>query len=200
MTRFICNFAARYSIVALKHKIMEKLGAYEIDLKGMAEDTCSYEYVLDDHFFESIEALDIKKGKVDVSLSVRKTAGIYELSFTMEGTVTISCDRCLDDMEQPISSEQVMKVKLGDEFAEEDDMIVVPENEGVIDVAWYMYEYVVLAIPMKHVHAEGECNKAMESKLSQYLCAQADDSDEESTASREIDPRWNELKKIIDNN
>ena len=47
----------------------------------------------------------------------------------------------------------------------------------------------------------------MVSKLSKHLRVKKDDSDEmqdveESTLeeSQEIDPRWNELKKILDNN
>ena len=40
------------------------------------------------------------------------------------------------------------------EYAEEgDNLIVIPEEEGEINVAWFMYEFVALAIPMKHVHA-----------------------------------------------
>jgi hypothetical protein len=60
---------------------------------------------------------------------------------------------------------------------------------------------------MKHVHAPGKCNKDMVSKLSKHLRVKSDDPDEvddvEESAieeSPEIDPRWNELKKILDNN
>ena len=59
---------------------------------------------------------------------------------------------------------------------------------------------------MKHVHAPGKCNKDMVSKLSKHLRVSGDDEEEfegmEDTVdeSREIDPRWNELKKILDNN
>ncbi len=53
-------------------------------------------------------------------------------------------------------------VKFGHEYAEEgDNLIVIPEEEGEINVAWFMYEFVALSIPMKHVHAPGKCNKAL---------------------------------------
>ena len=38
-----------------------------------------------------------------------------------------------------------------------------------INVAWFMYEFVALAIPMKHVHAPSKCNKAMTSKMSKHM-------------------------------
>ena len=59
---------------------------------------------------------------------------------------------------------------------------------------------------MKHVHAPGKCNKDMVNKLSKHLRVSGDDEDEidgmEDTDDKpqEIDPRWNELKKILDNN
>jgi len=60
---------------------------------------------------------------------------------------------------------------------------------------------------MKHVHAPGKCNKDMVSKLSKHLRVSGDDEDDDdfleedsSNEPQTIDPRWNELKKILDNN
>ena len=65
---------------------------------------------------------------------------------------------------------------------------------------------------MKHVHAPGKCNKGMMGYLNKHLRTSADEEDEmddfldeeemtdEPSEAREIDPRWNELKKILDNN
>ena len=99
-------------------------------------------------------------------------------------------------------------VKFGHEYAEEgENLIVIPEEEGEINVAWFMYEFIALSIPMKHVHAPGKCNKAMTSKLSKHLKTNAnEDRDEvfetggddiviEEEVEEQIDPRWNELKK-----
>ena len=45
--------------------------------------------------------------------------------------VWVPCDRCLDDMEQPVSSADKLMVKFGHEYAEEgDNLIVIPEEEG----------------------------------------------------------------------
>ena len=77
-------------------------------------------------------------------------------------------------------------------------------------MAWFLYEFIALAIPMKHVHAPGKCNKAMSSKLNQHLRVLSDEESEEDAweneeeeigeTDRPVDPRWNELKKILDNN
>ena len=173
----------------------------------MKDNTCSCEFVLDNRFFEEIDAPEIRTGKVNVILNVRKTAGIYELSFKIDGVVQVTCDRCLDEMDQPVSSVDVLKVKLGSDYLEDGDMVVIPEEDGMINIAWYMYEFIALDIPMKHVHEKGKCNKAMEGKLNQYLRTLADEEKDggeedldDSIASDNVDPRWSELKKIIDNN
>ena len=145
-------------------------------------------------------------GLMNVVLKVRKTSGIYQLDFHTEGKVIVICDRCLDEMEQPIETDDRLKVKLGADFAEIDDMVVVPEEDGYINVAWFIYEFIALSIPMKHVHAPGKCNKDMVSKLSKHLRVSGDDEEEFEGMEdivdepREIDPRWNELRKILDNN
>ena len=178
----------------------------------MNTDSCHYEFVLDNLFFADIDSPEVQKGRVNVNLSVKKTSRAFELSFQTDGVVWVPCDRCLDDMELSISSTDKLLVKFGAEYAEEgDNLIVIPEAEGDINVAWFMFEFVALAIPTKHVHAPGKCNKAMSSKLSKHLCVSADEMDSESedfvsdddmldNQEKEIDPRWKDLKKILDNN
>ena len=147
----------------------------------MQADSCKYEFVLDNLFFANIDGPEVQKGKVN--------------------------------MEQLVSSTDKLLVKFGHEYAEEgDNLIVIPEEEGEINVAWFMYEFVALAIPMKHVHAPGKCNKAMTSKLSKHMRTTPDDDMAEDTFAPEeevelmneeetqVDPRWDELKKILDNN
>lgn len=172
----------------------------------MLTDTAEYEYQLDNQFFMDLDAPEVQKGQVNVTLKVRKTSGIYQLDFHSEGKVMVVCDRCLDEMEQPIETEDRLKVKLGAGFSEVDDIVVVPEEDGYINVAWFIYEFIALSIPMKHVHAPGKCNKDMVSKLSKHLRVSVDEENEEGLPvesmdePQEIDPRWSELKKILDNN
>ena len=172
----------------------------------MLTDSAQYEFQLDNQFFMDLDAPEVQKGHVNVTLDVRKTSGIYQLDFHLNGIAIVTCDRCLDEMEQPIETDERLKVKLGSDFSEIDDIVVVPEEDGYINVAWFIYEFIALSIPMKHVHAPGKCNKDMVSKLSKHLRVSGDDEEEfegmEDTVdeSREIDPRWNELRKILDNN
>ena len=193
---------------------MGKFEKYRIDLKGMKENHAHYDFLLDNAFFAAIDSPELQKGKVTVQVDVKKTAQAFELSFNSQGTVVVLCDRCLDEMDQEISSTDKIFVKFGAEYADEgDNLIIVPEDEGDINVAWIMYEYIALAIPMKHVHAPGKCNKTMSGKLNKYLRTSADDMDEmepvddsaedesnivsDEENEKPIDPRWSELQKLL---
>jgi len=162
------------------------LETYKIDLKGLKDDVSVCDFDLTDDFFKSLKDSQLEHGALHVSVSIRKMSGFFELQFHTEGTVTVSCDRCLDDMEQPIEADNSLVVKLGDTYREDDDTVTIDEQEGILDVAWFIYEFIMLAIPIKHVHAPGKCNSVMMQKLSE-LSSAVRSGEEEAEA---IDPRW----------
>ena len=172
---------------------MCSLELLKIDLKGIKEDQQVFEYNLGDEFFGALDGSQLEHGALHVSVSIRKMTGFFELQFHTEGVVTVSCDRCLDDMEQPIATDNQLVVKLGDTYSDDDDTVTVDENEGILDLSWFIYEFIVLAIPIKHVHAPGKCNSVMTQKLAE-LSGAVRSSEEEAEAT--IDPRWEALKKL----
>lgn len=188
---------------------MGKFELYKIDLKNLTPGVHEFDYLLENKFFVDIDGDQCQKGKVHVHLTLKRTAMVFELNFHSEGVVVIPCDRCLDDMEQPIETDNRLYVKFGSEYAEEsDEILIIPEDDGTLNIAWFLYEFIALAIPMKHVHAPGKCNKAMSAKLSQHRARSIDDEDDdfEDMNDNEIseqnvptDPRWDALKGLIEN-
>ncbi len=188
---------------------MGRFNTYSVSLIGNVADIREFEYQLDNDFFKKIDGNEVQKGKITVKLTVKRSLSTFEFLFTIDGVVQVPCDRCLDDMDVEISTNEKLFVKLGKEYAEEsDNVIVVPETEGEINIAWFLYEFVALCVPMKHVHGPGKCNKAMTTKLRKHSAKSEDDDDnigfDEADESVEdvveTDPRWDELKKIVDNN
>ena len=186
---------------------------YQIDLRNLSlAETYKFEYVLEDGFFESVDGPEVRQGKVNVSLSVVRMSSAFELGFHIEGVVTVTCDRCLEDMEIPVETINRLIVTFGEMYAEtSDEQVIVSEEEGFINVAWYMYEFIALAIPIKHVHNPGECNEVMASKLKEFCVDDfIDDNDISENIEREItesekierpsDPRWDVLRNLIGDN
>lgn len=187
---------------------MSKFALYNVVLKDLSTETRVYEYVLDDTYFQKIDSEEVKKGNVIAKVTVQKKISSFELNFVLDGVVLVPCNRCLDDMEQPIHYKEKLLVKFGDKFSEEDEIVIVPESEGAINIAWFLYEFIVLNIPIKHVHAPGECNKTMVTKLKKHIARSKDDDevdvefddDEIEIEDTTTDPRWDGLQNILDNN
>jgi uncharacterized metal-binding protein YceD (DUF177 family) len=171
---------------------MCSLERFKIDLKGLTEEVTTYDFDLDDSFFEALDETEVESGTLHVSLSIRKASGFFELQFHTVGTVNITCDRCLDLMEQPIETDNHLVVKLGSTNSEDDDTVMVDENEGILDTSWLIYEFIALAIPIQHVHATGKCNPAMTKALEELSADRS--GDEES--NQPVDPRWEKLKSL----
>ncbi len=168
---------------------METLDSYKVNLKDVSTDTSAYDWHVDDAFFLAVHGSEITRGNLDVELNVRQRAEAYELIFHIQGQVAVPCDRCLEPVEIPIETDYVLKAKLGEEYEDDGDIVTVPYEDGIINVAWHIYEIAALEIPLRHVHPDGLCARDFEESAEPGRQEQAS-----------IDPRWNELRKILDNN
>ena len=84
------------------------------------------------------------------------------LDVTVDGSVVVECDRCLEDCNVPIHYEGQLLVKFSDEVHEYDGEVMwLLPMEDEVDLTQYIYESIVLALPYQRVHPEGECNPEM---------------------------------------
>ena len=130
--------------------IVSKFDSYNIQLKSMAIGKSEFEYHLDNEFFGMIGEEEIQKGDIKCRVTVDKTQKQSELNFELEGKVVVECDRCLEEMDQPVKTTGHLIVRFGKEFKDDgDDIVIVPEEQGYINISWFLYEFVTLAIPIK---------------------------------------------------
>lgn len=188
---------------------MGKFSEYKLPLKSLPVGVHDFEYRLGTQFFKNMEDADIRHGDVLVKLTVNHANDVYDLNFRFEGTVTVPCDRCLDDLEIPIDTTYHIVVKYGDDYRDDsDEFIEIPFGDNYLNVAYMINDAVVLAIPIKHVHPLGKCNRAMSSLLKKHrasasseddeltgeLIEEMDYMDEGEGASKPTDSRWDKLK------
>ena len=172
---------------------MNSLESLKIDLKSLDTEPMEFTCRLDDDFFKAAESDEVKGGDVLLSVSAHKSvSGMYELDFHAEGTVVVPCDLCLDDMDQPVETDNRLLAKLGEEYSEDDEIVVVDKDDAILDASWFVYESIALSIPIKHEHAPGKCDPAMIKALEEHSATRS--SDEEKEAA--VDPRWSELEKL----
>jgi len=126
-------------------------------------------------------------------------------------------------MEHEVDTTYHLCVKYGESFSDEsDELLIIPESDNYLNIAYMLYDSVALTIPLKHVHPAGKCNRGMSEQLRKHWARKADEDDmdsadfdgDESIFSSDDDvaieddgeykdqndPRWDALKKLTDNN
>ena len=79
-----------------------------------------------------------------------------------------------------------------------DEIIILPHEENELNIAQLIYEFIVVSMPLRSVHEDPEeCDPEMISKLEEFS---SDNHSQDIELKEEIDPRWEALKKLKDNN
>lgn len=180
---------------------MDKLKDYSISFRGLKEGRHLFEYEIGASFFELFENPLIEKGTIKAVVELNKSSALLTLDFKINGEAETLCDNCLDPMFIPIENESKVYIKFGEDYDEpSEELIVLPHGEHEVNVAQLIYEFICIMLPIRHVHPEDEdgqttCNQDMLNKLDEYLVEDEEEDDED-----EMDPRWDELNKLLGNN
>lgn len=196
--------------LSIIYKIMGKFSEFKLPLKSIPAGTQEFSYHLDKAFFVYMENADVRDADVDVHLTVTHKNDVYDLVFHLTGTVTVACDRCLDNLELPVDTTYQVAVKYGDDYRDDaDGMIEIPESDNFLNVAYMVHDTAALAIPIKHVHPLGKCNRAMSTLLKKHRAHTPGDPDAEledelldgiddadTGEAQATDPRWDALRGL----
>ncbi|CAG5076729.1 YceD family protein [Parvicella tangerina] len=177
---------------------MSSENEYVIQYSGLKLGTHTFDFEIGSKFFESFEYSDIQECAVHVKMSMEKSSTMMVLLFDVEGKVEFPCDRCLEPVSLPIHGDYRQVVKFSDyEESSDEEIIILPTGEYEIDVKKLIYDFIMLSVPLKRAHEEGECDEELVEKLNDFLI---DELPEEPTDSEEneddIDPRWQALKDL----
>lgn len=178
---------------------MQNRKEYSIQFVGLSIGGHLYEYTIDDKFFEDLDYSEIKKSNIGLKVNLLKQSTMMILQFEISGTIKTECDRCMEEFDLPIGGNYKLIVKIGGSDTgdeEDDDIITIPANEYELDLSQYIYEYIMLSIPIKRIHPDDlqghtTCNKEMLKKLNTFLI------EEEKEEEKTTDPRWDGLKDIM---
>ena len=153
-----------------------------IPLSGLSTGVNEFSWLVGKEFFESFENAEILDAELDASVVVEKSGRYVGVDCDVEGSVTVECDRCLEDLVLPVNVGILLSVKFGeaessDEHQEgEREVIFVPEDNADLDMSQIVYDYVCLSLPMQRCHEDGGCNPEVMSRLVRNADSKADDS------------------------
>ncbi len=132
---------------------------FEIAWQGLKPGPHTYVYDIDDRFMQEREADEsFNDWNARITLEFDKHENFFMLHFDVDGTVTVPCDRCGDDFKLRLWDEFDLVIKLMGEDAEkvedEDDVVFIPRSETVIDISNWLYEFLMLSVPLQHIHPD----------------------------------------------
>ena len=117
---------------------------FVVKLSSLAPGSNLLEWHAGAQFFESFGNEDILAADLQVTAHVTFRGITAEVSCTVTGTVTVPCDRCLEDLIIPVDT------SFGETYAPLGDEL---------DFSQDVYDYVCTSIPLQRLHPEGDCNQ-----------------------------------------
>ena len=176
---------------------------YIIPFVGLKLGVHSFEFNVTDAFFEYFEYSIIHKGEVKVNLSLEKRETMMVGDYTINGVVEAECDRCGDNVNVEIEGDYQLVYKFDNEPSDDESLIIVYPEEFEINVMDSILELIMVSLPSRAVHEDGDCNEEMMAILDEYILVNEeemedsdDTSEEDSENDENIDPRWSALKNL----
>lgn len=186
--------------------LMNTEKTYSISFIGLKNGEHTFEYQVDNLFFENYSYTDFNCIQANISVLLNKKATHLEVHFKAEGVVNVPCDVTNEDFDLPIENEFHLIVKFGEIYNDDhDEILIIPPTEYEINLAQYIYELVVLSIPAKRVSPEAtdedfdedEFDFLFEEDEENEQNELAEDTTEDNSDTEDIDPRWEKLKKLL---
>ena len=174
-------------------KIFDK--KYSIELPKLELGEQEEVFLVDKSFFEHFEHSPIKEGDLKIIAKITKYNTHLDVTFDIKGDIVLECDRCLEDYPHKIKNSQRVIYTYDEKSDQEaDDVVLIDKKEPLLLLGNDLYELIILEVPIRKVPLPSVHKCAPEVlALINNVDGQGNRTEEE-----EIDPRWNELKKLKD--
>lgn len=176
---------------------MDSLKNYEVDFVKLKLGQHDISFKIDDSFFTLKEHSLIEKGNVDVHLHIDKKERLMNFTFSIEGTVQVECDTCLDPFDLPVKQTESIVLKISEDGGDSDgEIIYLKPHEISFNVYDHIYELIVISMPLSKTCADSaDGNKQCNQQMLAYLSGSTEEVDE-NDEEKPTDPRWDKLKNI----
>ncbi|WP_269685937.1 YceD family protein [Flavobacterium lacustre] len=177
---------------------MNKTKEYLIPFVGLKLGKHHFEYQVSNAFFEIFDYHEFQNSDIKVNVVLEKKSTMLELSFKHKGTVNVPCDLTSEDFDLPIKSKMKLIVRFGETYNNDnEELLILPHGEFEVDIAQYIYEMIVLSVPLRRVHPgikDGSLKTEALAKLNELTIKE---QKKEIKKEENIDPRWDKLKQLL---
>ncbi|WP_298221424.1 DUF177 domain-containing protein [Flavobacterium sp.] len=177
---------------------MKQLSEFLIPFIGLKLGKHQFEYQINKAFFEDFDYDEFEDSDIKVNVVLEKKSTMMELAFKHKGTVNVPCDLTGELFDLPVKGKIKVVVQFGEQFNNDnEELLVLPHGEHQLDIKQYIYEMIVLSVPLKKTHPgikDGTLQTPALDKLKELTVQSQKQSIKEE---EETDPRWDKLKKLL---
>ena len=175
---------------------MKDIKEFNIPFVGLKEGSHLFKYQIDKTFFEEFQFDEFNDANLKADIIFVKKSTLFELCFTIKGTVNVPCDTTGEPFDLEIDGVLDLVIQFGPEYNDEhDEILVLPHEVYQMNVAQYIYELIVLSVPSKRIHPD-VLNGTMESEALKRL-EELRINEEKTVEEKSADPRWDKLKDLL---
>ena len=175
---------------------MKVTNEFLIPFIGLKLGKHQFEYQISKTFFDLFDYDEFENANIKVNVTLEKKNTMLDVALKYSGTIHVPCDVTNEDFDLPVKGNLNLIVRFGEEFNNDnEELLILPIGEHQLDLSQYVYEMIVLSIPLKKVHpgiADGTLQSKALEKLNEIKIKEAT-----LVAQDNIDPRWDELKKLL---
>ena len=180
---------------------MSKSKEYLIPFIGLKLGKHHFEYQISNAFFEIFDYDEYENSDIKVNVVLEKKNTMLELSFSHKGSVNVPCDMTGENFDLPIKGKMNLIVRFGEEYNDDnEELLILPFGEFEINVSQYIYEMIVLSVPLRRVHPgvkDGSLKTEALDKLNELAVTELNEEDNKENKEEDIDPRWEKLKQLL---
>lgn len=177
---------------------MKKTKEFTIPFVGLKLGKHHFEYQINNEFFENFDYHEFQNSDCKVTVVLEKKSNMLEINFKQNGFVNVPCDVTAEDFDLPIKSKMKLIVRFGEEFNNDnEELLILPFGEFEVDLSQYIYELIVLSVPLKRVHPGVKDGSLQSETLEKLNELAVKETKKENKKEENIDPRWDKLKQLL---
>lgn len=167
---------------------------YAIHVGSLKSGAYKDQFSIDQEFFDHFEKGEVSDGDVSVTLDMFRYDTHIDATFILNGTIKLNCDRCLEPYDSPIEGEHRIIYSFDKEMDFKGyEVLFADPYANYISLVQELYDFISIAVPLRKV--PDESIHTCDPKVLAIIFSEENESEEEDE-NKEIDPRWEALKKL----
>lgn len=177
---------------------MKQLNEYLIPFVGLKLGKHKFEYNINNTFFDCFDYHEFENSDIKVDVVLEKKSTMLEVNFKSKGTINVPCDLTNEMFDLHVKGKFKLIVQFGPEFNnDKEELLILPFGEHQIDISQYVYEMIVLSLPLKRVHPGVKDGSLKSVALDLLNELSIKEQKKEVIQEENTDPRWDKLKKLL---